>query len=201
VPVYLSLDNFIKGKTIAVVDIETTGFSHKEDCIVEIGVCELDLKSGSCRELFNQIILESHFSTHHQKAWIFQNSDLKYEDVVNANPLAKYKDELQDIFDKYSATAYNIRFDFDYLQSRGFLIKELPCPMVIATDILKIPLPKSFKTYKWPKVEEAWNFYFPDKSYIEQHRAYDDAFHEALIVYEMYKRSQWTPIDENINFH
>ena len=197
----LTLDHFTKGKTIAVVDIETTGFSHKEDCIVEIGVCELDLKFGTCRELFNQIIREQHFSTRHHKSWIFQNSDLRYEDVLEAEPMTFYKDELQNIFDRYSATAYNIRFDFDYLQSRGFLIKELPCPMVIATDILKIPLPQSPKTYKWPKVEEAWNYYFPDQEYVEKHRAYDDVFHEALIVYEMYKRSQWKPITTKVNFH
>ncbi len=53
---HLTLDEFIKGETIAVVDIETTGFSHRKDCIVEIGVCELSLDSGKCRELFNKIV-------------------------------------------------------------------------------------------------------------------------------------------------
>ena len=53
----LTLDDFIKGKTIAVVDIETTGFSHQKDCIVEIGVCELDLNSGICLQIHSKIIL------------------------------------------------------------------------------------------------------------------------------------------------
>ena len=69
--------------------------------------------------------------------------------------------------------------------------------MVIATDILKMPLPKSEKSYKWPKVEEAWKYYFPEKKYIEKHRAYDDAVHEAQIVFKMYKRNEWKPITEN----
>jgi len=37
----ITLDDFLKGETIAVVDIETTGFSHQKDCIVEISICEL----------------------------------------------------------------------------------------------------------------------------------------------------------------
>ncbi|KKN07780.1 hypothetical protein LCGC14_1063450 [marine sediment metagenome] len=71
---------------------------------------------------------------------------------------------------------------------------ELPCPMVIATDILKISLPKSPKLYKWPNVEETWNYLFPDKKYIEKHRGYDDAVHEALIIFELYKMNKWRPI-------
>ncbi|KKN18291.1 hypothetical protein LCGC14_0957340 [marine sediment metagenome] len=47
----LTLDDFIRGETIAVVDIETTGFSHQKDCIVEIGIYELDLSTGKCRQL------------------------------------------------------------------------------------------------------------------------------------------------------
>ncbi len=58
----VTLDDFLKREIIAAVDIETTGFSHQEDCIVEIGICELDLDSGECRELFNKVIQESHLS-------------------------------------------------------------------------------------------------------------------------------------------
>ena len=29
----------------------------------------------------------------------------------------------------------------------------------------------------------------------------DDAVHEALIVYEMYKRDQWKPIIKKVNCH
>ncbi len=187
----VTLDDFIKGETIAVVDIETTGFSHQKDCIVEIGVCELDLDSGKCIELFNKIVREPHFSQQYQNAWIFQNSDLRYEDVLEAKPLNDYRKELQRIFNEYSATAYNIRFDFDFLINRGFVLKELPCPMVIATDILKISLPKSNKQYKWPNVQETWDFFFPNSDYVEKHRAYDDAVHEAQIVFELYKQKKW----------
>ncbi|KKN06933.1 hypothetical protein LCGC14_1072340, partial [marine sediment metagenome] len=47
-----------------------------------------------------------------------------------------------------------------------------------------------------PNVEETWNYLFPDKKYSEKHRSYDDVFHEALIVFELYKRNKWKPIIE-----
>ncbi len=192
----VTLDDFMKGESIAVVDIETTGFSHQEDCIVEIGISELDLNSGKCRELFSKLIRESHFSPQHRNAWIFKNSDLRYEDILNAKPLDVYKKKLQRIFNIYPATAFNKRFDLDYLIDRGFLINELPCPMIIATDILKLPPRKIGTLYKWPNVEETWKYLFPDKEYIEKHRSYDDAVHEALIIFELYKRNKWKPISE-----
>lgn len=40
----------------------------------------------------------------------------------------------------------------------------------------------------WQKVEEAHLFFFGDVGYIEKHRGADDAFFEAEIVYELYKR-------------
>jgi len=37
---------------------------------------------------------------------------------------------------------------------------------------------------------------FPNKKYIEKHRGYDDAVHEALIIFELYNRNKWKPIIE-----
>ena len=192
----MTLDDFLKSKSIIIVDIETTGFSHQEDCIVEIGICELDLNSGKYSELFNKVIRENHFSPYHRNAWIFKNSDLRYSDILKAQPFNTYKKELQKIFNKYPATAFNKRFDFNFLKIRGFIIKELPCPKIIATDILKLPPRKAGTLYKFPTVEETWVYLFPEKEYIEKHRGYDDAFHEALIIFELYKRNKWEPIVE-----
>ncbi|KKN48025.1 hypothetical protein LCGC14_0657110 [marine sediment metagenome] len=188
----------VKNSSIVVVDIETTGFSHQNDCIVEIGICRLDLNSGECSELFNQLMREKHFSRQHQNAWIFKNSDLIYEDILRAKPLKAYKKELQKIFKTYPSTAFKKRFDFDFLEARGFKIKELPCPMVIATSILKLPQRIPGTLYKYPSVEETWKYFFPDNEYIEKHRGYDDALHETLIVYELYKRNKWKSVIESV---
>jgi len=197
--VLVTLDDFMREELFAVVDIETTGFSHHEDCILEIGVCKFDLDSGEYIQLFNKVIRENHYSMKHRNAWIFKNSDLRHEDILKARPLNVYKKELQRIFNVFPATAFNKRFDFDFLKDRGFLIKELPCPMVVATDILKLPPIKPGTLYKWPSVEETWKYFFPEKDYIEKHRAYDDSIHEALIIFELYKKNKWKPFVDHVD--
>lgn len=78
-------------------------------------------------------------------------------------------------------------FDFGFLKDRGFTFPiELDCPMKLSTDICKIPSPRG-RGYKWPKVQEAYDFFFPDNEYIEKHRGADDAFYEADIVYKLYQ--------------
>ena len=59
--------------------------------------------------------------------------------------------------------------------------------MILSTNICKIPSPKG-KGYKWPKVQEAYDFLFGETAYVEEHRGADDAYHEADIVYELYLR-------------
>jgi DNA polymerase-3 subunit epsilon len=84
------------------------------------------------------------------------------------------------------ATAFNRKFDFDFLQSRGIQIpQKLPCPMLLATNVCK--LPGKFGNYKWPKVEEAYKHFYPDSEYREIHRGADDAMHEADIVLALYR--------------
>ncbi|MHA1340001.1 MAG: 3'-5' exonuclease [Promethearchaeota archaeon] len=180
-------------KEIAVLDIETTALYPSDGMIVEIGICKLDIDTGNIEKLFNKIVREDRPID--CNAWIFKNSDLSVEEVEKAEMLnsKNIRKEIQDILDKYPATAYNKGFDFGWLKSRGFNIKELPCPMLVAKDILKIRFENdySYNDYKWPSVQESWDYFFPNSNYIEKHRAYDDAEHEAMIVYELYKRGSW----------
>ena len=57
--------------------------------------------------------------------------------------------------------------------------------MLLSTDICKIP--GRYGKNKWPSVEEAFAFFFPDEEYSEKHRGLDDAKHEAKIVYRLYQ--------------
>lgn len=166
---------------IAIIDIETTGFMRENGLIVEIGIAKLDLDSGNTQKLYHALVREKNLSESHKDSWIFKNSDLSFDDVASADPLDVEK--IQEILDKYPATAYNKKFDFEFLQSRGFRINELPCPMILATPICKISGPYG---YKWPSVQEAWDILIKEP-YTEQHRGLDDALHEARIVHELYK--------------
>lgn len=181
---------------ILILDIETTGFSHRNDCIVEIGAVELDLNNGKIKTVFDSVVSEDAFSDHeHGGAWIFKNSDLTINDVCMA-PSFIYElvaERFQKVVYQYplGATAFNNAFDFGFLEDRGieFPVK-LGCPMLISTDICKIPGMHGGHN-KWPSVEEAFSFFFPDENYVEKHRGADDAFHEAMIVYKLFQMGKF----------
>jgi DNA polymerase-3 subunit epsilon len=174
---------------IAVVDIETTGTDPSTDLIVEIGIVELDLDTGNIKEIFDSCVRERKFGELHRRSWIFLNSSLSYEEVIKAPLFDNFKQELQEIFNSFPITSFNTSFDLEFLRERGYKFpRELPCIMVSSTEICKIPHRNRGYGYKWPKVQEAWDYFFPSSTYIEGHRAADDAAHEAKILLEMYNR-------------
>jgi DNA polymerase-3 subunit epsilon len=115
--------------TIGIVDIETTGFLNQGGKIVEVGIVELDITNRAKRVLFDSVVQEdgmSELHTIHPMGWIFQNSDLTYDEVVKAPSLEDVKEEIQGVFDSFftGITAFNKAFDFGFLKSRGFRIAE-----------------------------------------------------------------------------
>jgi len=175
---------------ILVIDIETTGFSHKDDCILELGVCSLDLTNGSIEDLFNATFKEKHLKKRHMKAWIFENSSMTHEEIRDSKDISEYAHKIQAIFDQYQGkvVAYNRPFDIDFLKSRGFKFgADCNDPMRDSTDYFKIPKARGHG-YKWPKAEEAYNTLFPHKKMVEEHRGLADARMEAEIIYELIKR-------------
>lgn len=176
---------------IGIIDIETTGF-YPKGFIVEVGIVSLDTDTGEIETVFDSVCREDGMTAREREAWIFKNSDLTVEMVRESPFFEDIKFKVQDTIDSFDAvTAYNKDFDFQFLRSRGVVIdKEWPCPMKVATPLCQ--LPGKFGDYKWPKVEEAWNFFFPDDPYVELHRGADDALHEAKIVHELFKRGLLT---------
>ena len=165
---------------IIIIDIETTGFLPS-GLIIEIAIVKLDLESGKTEVIYNELIKEKEFNETHKDSWIFSNSDIKFNEVMKSKEIDK--ETIQNILSEYNATAYNKKFDFDFLKSRGFKLNELPCPMKISTNICKI---QKKVGYKYPKLKEAWNTIMKTE-YTQLHRASDDALKTAKIVYELYK--------------
>lgn len=180
-------------KEILILDIETTGFLQQGGAIVEIGIVSLDLNTGKIEEVFDSLLREDIFTRKHTEkpyGWIFDNSNLTPEDVMEALPADEVFEMVQDVLDSYplGCTAFNKKFDFSFLQDRGLKITELPCPMLLSTDVCKLLKKGHGGGYKWPKVEEAFKYFYPDVDYTEAHRGLDDARHEAMIVYALYER-------------
>jgi len=175
----------------AVVDIETTHTNSTEGTIVEVGICCVDLENKKFIKLLDTIVREPNFKNYN--AWIFDNSSLTIEDVLNAPEWVEIQPKIIEIFKRFPVTAYRKLFDFTWLKHRGvYTVKELPDPMLESTNILKLSqLNPELGEYKWPKVEECWQYYFPNIPYRERHRAYDDCIHEAAIIYEMYRRGHY----------
>lgn len=176
---------------ILVIDIETTGFLKQGGKIVEVGIVSLDLESGKKEIVFNSLVHERPITIQEvENSWIVQNGYITVEEIRTSPMLSEKLAEIQSIISahEHGATAFNRSFDFDFLESRGIKFpKKLPCPMLISTTICKCPNKNGRGGYKWTKVEEAYKYFFPDSEYIELHRGADDAFHEADIVFELYK--------------
>lgn len=176
-------------KKILIIDIETTGFLQQGGRIVEIGIVELDLSNGDKKTLFDEVCHEKGMTLRDiENSWIVQNSTLTVEEVRHSRSIEAMKNEVQNIINSYplGATAFNNKFDFDFLESRGFeFVKKLDCPMKLSTNIIRLPSPRG--GYKWPKVQEAYDYFFGKTDYVETHRGADDAYHEADIVYKLYK--------------
>lgn len=177
-----------QGIEIWIVDIETTWFFDEWWLIVEVWIASLDLDSWVVSPILDLILRESSFSESNLNSWIFSNSTLTYEQVKKSPALSDVKDKIQNALDTFPIwlTAYNKEFDFTFLRDRGFYIaKELPCPMKIATPIVKLKW-YWWNKYKRPKVEEARK-YLIGTPYTEAHRGLDDAIHEAQIVHKLYE--------------
>lgn len=179
-------------KKILIIDIETTDFLDLGGKIVEIGMVELNLENGERKIVFDEVCHERPITLKEvEKAWIVKNSDLTVDMIRRSRNLELMRKEVQDIINSYSlgCTAFNNEFDFGFMERKKFVIpKKLACPMKLSTDILKLPGRRP-GDYKWPKVQEAWDFFFgKETGYIEKHRGADDAYHEAAIVYELYLR-------------
>lgn len=183
---------------ILILDIETTNFLDKGGKIVEIGMCALDLDTGNIRKLFDEVMHERPITVDEvMNSWIVNNSDLTVADIRHSRQLLEYKPSIQSIIDEFplGATAFNNVFDFGFMEDRGFFFpKKLHCPMVLSCEVMRLPPTARMKKYrpdikyKNPNVQQAWDYFFGKTGYVEKHRGYDDAEHEALIVYELYKR-------------
>jgi len=177
---------------ILVIDIETTGFLNEGGKIVEIGVVELCLNSGAKRIIFNKVINPGLSRDELEKTWIVQNKYITADEILSGVEFDSISKELQIIIKNYTGvTAFNKVFDINFLKSYGIEFHtEFKCPMIESTNICKIKKTGKaafFPGYKWPKVEEAYKYFYPDSNYVEIHRGADDAFYEADIVLALHK--------------
>lgn len=187
--------------TILIIDIETTDFLNRGGKIIEVGIVSLDLNTGFRRILFNEMVYEKGITKEEcENSWIVKNTDITVESIRRGLKFDKALPIIQKIIDAFpnGVTAFNIDFDVEFLKKSGVKFNNLlPCIMKTACGYLKIPPTEKMKKagfgnkFKNPNAQEAFDMLFPDTEYTEKHRGADDAFHEAAILYELYKKGEF----------
>ena len=173
---------------ILVVDLETTGFLAQGGKIVECGIVSLDLASGLIEVIYDKVFNPGLTDDELNASWIVKNGYMTIDEIKSGCSIGDEIEAIQHIINSNDngLTAYNRGFDIPFMESVGLKFnKLLPCPMIACTDICRIP--GSRGGFKWPKFEEAYFHFFPESGYNEQHRAKDDASHEAMLIHKLFK--------------
>jgi len=189
-------ENSKRKNKVAILDIETTGVA-RDDCIIEIGVVELDLRNGNLKVLFNSVVKESKFDlkTHH-KRFGFKKTGISPEIIDGAESLSKFEEILRLIFENYRVGSWSkTGFDYKWIESRGY---NFPFKFDIQNSARRLIAKKySIKQFT---LRSAWSILLDSdenkllNKYINQgdgnvfHRAIYDAAIEAKILYLLIKK-------------
>jgi len=187
---------------ITLINKETTSFAKNFALIVEIGIIELDISTGEKSILFNALIYENGIENYDDKG-AFSISNLDISEVKKAKSLESYRETLQLIFDNYRITSYNTAFDLAILELRGF---KFPKKMTDMMKFIKRILPKgkynfhfAYKHFYNLKDNTEGKF-LTNNNYEEQHRALDDAIHEAELLFLLINKFKFpTSYQDDLN--
>ncbi len=190
-----------KIKNIFIIDTETSGLNgYPVDIIFEIGICELKIDTGEIIPIYDQIIgyEESQLSDNQKNAWIFENSTLSLDQIINSNKKPeKVAIEVRQLVDQKYVAFYNLDYDHEkFMKYEPYLLEDgnncllLPCIMKELTPICKIK--NQFRPgYKWPKLDEAQDILFNEKEIeefkykLDRHRAISDAYVSAKLLFKL----------------
>jgi len=198
---------------IYVLDIETTGLEGSpKDLVVEIAIMRANVVKQKITQVYHSII---HYDTstwndNLLNSWIFRKGVLSVDEIQNAEKeLPTVVEEVRQILSGKFVTAYNNAFDFDkFLKQDPWNIskestktKIAPCIMLAASEYLR-PFGRKKKIYKMVHskkelLNENTQCIITNKELVAQisefkvHRANYDAFYEACILLELYRRKQY----------
>lgn len=203
---------------IYVLDIETTGLAGiPRDLVVEIAIMRANVLKQKITQVYHSII---HYDTstwddNLLNSWIFRKGVLSVDEIQNAEKdLPTVVEEVRQILSGKFVTAYNNAFDFDkFLKQDPWNIskestktKIAPCIMLSASEYLR-PFGRKKKIYKMVHskkelLNENTQCIITNKELVAQisefkvHRANYDAFYEACILLELYRRKQYRVVPQ-----
>jgi DNA polymerase-3 subunit epsilon len=193
-----TLDDFFV-KDIYVLDTETTGLKGApDDVIVDIGVCKVDIKSGTVKPVYSSVVgyETSKWNDYRRNAWIFDNTDLTLDMVHSAPPFSKVLEDISALLSGNRVTSYNTEYDMD-----KFLYRDpwsMKGQFTLCTDIMKaamyvckVPSQYYGREYQYPKLDLAYSTITDgDPAGIggkQDHRALSDAMVASHVMIQMYR--------------
>jgi DNA polymerase-3 subunit epsilon len=149
---------------LAFVDIETTGGSHFNSRVLEVGVVRVE---GSRVVASYKTLIHPGSSI---PAFITSLTGIKDEQVADAPRFAAIADELAEILDGAVFVAHNVRFDYSFLKMEFERLGVPFRPQLLCTVRLSRKLFPQFRTHKLADIIARHGLVAPAR-----HRAYDDA--------------------------
>lgn len=177
-------------RTVLVIDLETTSVDPDVAKILEVGLVSLDLDTKQITPVMDTLVQPACPEAQWLGCWFMQNAKLDPDLIRKAPSFESIKLDLQARLDAEPVTAFNRAYDIRVLYRHDvWAPKRAPCLMLAATPILR---PPGFHSdYKFPKLSEAWAWYFRHEPFQETHRAGFDAVHEARLAATMYAHGHW----------
>lgn len=188
------------------IDVETTGFNNPR--MVQIGafLCE---DWGQVRECYSSIIQPEGFEIPSEASATHGiTTEIAKE---RGRPLPIILERLNSmIIDADLLIAHNVRFDYSVIANEysrtGFMptFINFYCTMLESTQVCKLPT-KNKGGYKWPKLAEAYMFFFNEKLY-NAHDALTDVLACRRIYFEGLQQgskqssSQFEGMREAVNY-
>lgn len=191
---------------IYVLDTETTGLKGApDDVVVDIGICKVNLNEETVEDAYSKVVGHdvNSWNSYRKTAWIFENTDMTLDMVANGTPFLKVKEEVKTLLYGKNVTTYNMQYDMDkFLYREPWALRDrfVPCKdiMVAATNVCKIPSPYYPGSYKYPKLDYAYEFILKGKDPAgingkQDHRALSDARMASHIMIEMFREGTYSP--------
>jgi len=158
-----------------VMDFETTGLSPG-DLPLELAIYRINLTNYQYLKVFDSCIKQE-LTEKILNSMMVAEGYIKAEEINNGMPPIEVSLLIKDLLGKQSWTSYNVAFDQMFLKQ---LYPNHPpalfCLMERMTDLCKIPKYNPYTNgmgYKWPKLQEAYYYWFKEEKEFKHRAAFD----------------------------